>query len=115
MEDMQWQNEGEAGLYYENIQLKKKIENLHIALKKKVEKNKLQASEITLLLKQKEELKESVIINQDLIEQFIKIGTDYEKRFDENNLELNKKDTIIKYLEGRLNEKQHYSRKDKDN
>ena len=42
----------------ENILLKKKIENLHIALNKKVEKNKNQKEEISLLLKQKEELKE---------------------------------------------------------
>jgi hypothetical protein len=89
----------------ENIQLKKKIENLHIALNKKVEKNKNQKEEISLLLKQKEELKE--LWNNEAL------------RAKKNNLDmqihlleimefknqLKEKDIIIKYLEDRLNEK----------
>lgn len=93
----------------ENIQLKKKIENLHIALKKKVEKNKLQASEITLLLEQKQELKEVWKMNYNEIKKLkedekillLRIDTQAE----ENKKNIDEKDAIIKYLEGRLNEK----------
>lgn len=57
---------GAIDYYSENIKLKKKIENLHIALNKKVEKNKNQALEISLLLKQKDEL--NTKLNQALLE-----------------------------------------------
>jgi len=83
----------------ENIQLKKKIENLHMALKKKVEKNKLQATEITLLLKQKEDLKEEV---NRLLQHEKKLIDDLFKKdmnsFDKNK-EIEELNTVIKYLE----------------
>lgn len=119
--NQEWQNEGEAGLYYENIQLKKKIENLHIALKKKDEKNKLQATEITLLLKQKEDLKEQLLNETIRADKTLILLKEKPLRVQFNMKEINEikehaerviqeckettdsklleKDTIIKYLE----------------
>ena len=90
----------------------KKIENLHIALNKKVEKNKNQALEITKLLEQKKDLQE---IN-DSHGEYIK---ELENRLDELSLSgantndtnnyiddlrnrLKEKDIIISYLRSEL-------------
>lgn len=108
----------------------KKIENLHIALKKKVDKNKNQALEITNLLEQKKDLETIANVSQiklHTIEEQIKkayLDRDFaiafnQKLKDENrilkdknsyqvhrieNLEaqLDSKDTIISYLESKL-------------
>lgn len=108
----------------------KKIENLHIALNKKVEKNKNQALEITKLLEQKKDLQTIANVSQiklHTIEEQIKkayLDRDFaiafnQKLKDENrmlkdknsyqvhrieNLEaqLDSKDTIISYLESKL-------------
>lgn len=90
----------------------KKIENLHIALKKKIEKNKNQALEITKLLEQKKDLQE---INDSHVE-YIK---ELENRLDQLSLRgantndtnnyiddlrnrLKEKDIIISYLRSEL-------------
>lgn len=91
-------------LQSENIKLKKKIENLHIALKKKVEKNKLQASEITLLLKQKEELKADLQNTEAalMLSNNRNTGGLATSNIDSVvylNQEIDKLNTIIKYLE----------------
>jgi hypothetical protein len=78
----------------QNILLKKKIENLHIALNKKTEKNKNQKEEITRLLKVNKSLE---ISEMNLIKIFDELSSC--KKL------INEKDTIIKYLEGRLDEK----------
>lgn len=94
---------GAIDYYSKNIQLKKKIDNLHIALNKKVEKNKLQASEITLLLKQKEDLNNK--LNQALIEnkRIYDFSLEEIKTNEDNNVNLNREidrlNFIIKYLE----------------
>lgn len=80
----------------------KKIENIHIALKKKVEKNKNQALEITNLLEQKKDLQE---INDGYVE-YIK---ELENRLDELSLSgANTNDTKSNYIDdlcNRLKEK----------
>ena len=69
----------------------KKIENLHIALKKKVEKNKNQALEITKLLEQKKAMKYD-----------INIAINHLLEMKELKERLKEKDTIISYLESKL-------------
>jgi hypothetical protein len=90
----EWQNDADAGLHYENVLLKKKIENLHISLNKKAEKNKNQKEEITRLLKVNKSLE---ISEMNLIKVFDEFS--YCKKL------INEKDIIIKYLQDRLNEK----------
>lgn len=80
----------------------KKIENLHIALKKKVERNKNQALEITKLLEQKKDLQEALNINYRLIEEFTKIGVKYENKFDENKKTIERLNSIVEYLSKQL-------------
>jgi hypothetical protein len=111
----------------ENLLLKKKIENLHIALSKKVEKNKNQKEEITRLLKLNQQYKSGInrllgyhmddrmpltsyidaILkrihgNKESIEILANKIVSNDNEFKQ---ELKEKDTIIKYLESRLNEK----------
>lgn len=91
----------------------KKIENLHIALKKKVDKNKNQALEITKLLKDKEEYKqlqydyESLRLQsnkkiKDVQNDFKNILDDLNKTIDLLEDRIKEKDTIISYLESKL-------------
>jgi hypothetical protein len=130
----------------ENIQLKKKIENLHIALNKKVKKNKNQKEEITRLLKlnqqyksgisrlvgysiddrmpingyidfilkQKEGFRESENVLIKMVEELKESWNNEavtaneivsDKNFDNLHKEIDILNFIIKYLEGRLNEK----------
>lgn len=80
----------------------KKIENLHIALKKKVDKNKNQALEITKLLEQKKDLQEEIERllkhEQTLIEDLYKNQCKESDKFEE----IKKLNTIISYLESKL-------------
>lgn len=80
----------------------KKIENLHIALKKKVEKNKNQALEITKLLEQKKDLQDK--LNQ--ANRVVKVGIDNSANLanflDKKDEIIKEKDTIISYLESKL-------------
>ena len=69
----------------------KKIENLHIALNKKVEKNKNQALEITKLLEQKK----AMIYD-------INIAINHLLEMKELKEKLKEKNTIISYLESKL-------------
>ena len=91
----------------------KKIENLHIALNKKREKNKNQALEITKLLKDKEEYKqlqydyESLRLQsnnkiKDFQNDFKNILDDLNKTIDLLEDRIKEKDTIISYLESKL-------------
>lgn len=91
----------------------KKIENLHIALKKKVDKNKNQALEITKLLKDKEEYKQLQYDYESLRLQsnkkikyvqndFKNILDDLNKTIDLLEDRIKEKDTIISYLESKL-------------
>ena len=80
----------------------KKIEKLHIALKKKVEKNKNQALEITKLLEQKKDMQEALNNNYGLIEEFTKIGVKYENKFDENKKTIERLNSIVEYLSKQL-------------
>ena len=91
----------------------KKIENLHIALNKKREKNKNQALEITKLLKDKEEYKqlqydyESLRLQsnkkiKDVQNDFKNILDDLNKTIDLLEDRIKEKDTIISYLESKL-------------
>lgn len=91
----------------------KKIENLHIALKKKVDKNKNQALEITKLLKDKEEYKqlqydyESLRLQsnkkiKDVQNDFKNILDYLNKTIDLLEDRIKEKDTIISYLESKL-------------
>ena len=91
----------------------KKIENLHIALNKKREKNKNQALEITKLLKDKEEYKqlqydyESLRLQsnkkiKDVQNYFKNILDDLNKTIDLLEDRIKEKDTIISYLESKL-------------
>ena len=84
----------------------KKIENLHIALNKKVEKNKNQALEITKLLEQKKALQDKVdIVNNnsiEIIDTFTDNIAEYEKQLAYLKERLKEKDTIISYLESKL-------------
>ena len=91
----------------------KKIENLHIALNKKVDKNKNQALEITKLLKDKEEYKqlqydyESLRLQsnkkiKDVQNDFKNILDDLNKTIDLLEDRIKEKDTIISYLESKL-------------
>lgn len=80
----------------------KKIEKLNIALKKKVERNKNQALEITKLLEQKKDLQEALNINYRLIEEFTKIGVKYENKFDENKKTIERLNSIVEYLSKQL-------------
>jgi len=73
------------------IELQKKIENLHIALNKKVEKNKNQALEINRLLEQKKAMKCD-----------INIAINHLLEMKELKAKLKEKDTIISYLESKL-------------
>lgn len=80
----------------------KKIENLHIALNKKVEKNKNQALEITKLLEQKKDLQEEIERllkhEQTLIDELYKNQYKELDKFEE----IKKLNTIISYLESKL-------------
>ena len=80
----------------------KKIENLHIALKKKVDKNKNQALEITKLLEQKKDLQDK--LNQ--ANRVVKIGIDNSAELvnylDKKDEIIREKETIILYLESKL-------------
>lgn len=80
----------------------KKIENLHIALNKKVDKNKNQALEITKLLEQKKDLQEALSTNYKLIEKFTKIGVKYENKLDENKKTIERLNSIVEYLSKQL-------------
>lgn len=91
----------------------KKIENLHIALNKKVDKNKNQALEITKLLKDKEEYKqlqydyESLRLQsnkkiKDVQNDFKNILDDLNKTIDLLEDRIKEKGTIISYLESKL-------------
>jgi Holliday junction resolvase RusA-like endonuclease len=91
----------------------KKIENLHIALNKKVDKNKNQALEITKLLKDKEEYKqlqydyESLRLQsnkkiKDVQNYFKNILDALNKTIDLLEDRIKEKDTIISYLESKL-------------
>ena len=91
----------------------KKIENLHIAINKKREKNKNQALEITKLLKDKEEYKqlqydyESLRLQsnkkiKDVQNDFKNILDDLNKTIDLLEDRIKEKDTIISYLESKL-------------
>lgn len=90
-----------------------KIHNLHIALNKKVEKNKNQKEQINLLLKQKENYKqlqydyESLRLQsnkkmKDVQNDFINIVDDLNKTIDLLEDRIKEKETIISYLEGKL-------------
>ena len=91
----------------------KKIENLHIALKKKVAKNKNQKEQITILLKQKENYKqlqydyESLRLQsnkkmKDVQNDFMNIVDDLNKTIDLLEDRIKEKETIISYLESKL-------------
>ena len=91
----------------------KKIENLHIAINKKREKNKNQALEITKLLKDKEEYKqlqydyESLRLQsnkkiKDVQNDFKNILDYLNKTIDLLEDRIKEKDTIISYLESKL-------------
>lgn len=110
------------------IELQKKIENLHIALEKKIEKNKNQALGITRLLEQKEDLKKVIDLNNRYIKElqsnlsiFADSSKESEKMFvsqinfmteahklhtdtikEECQSKLKEKNTIISYLESKL-------------
>lgn len=91
------------GCKKETVQpLLKKIENLHMALKKKVEKNKNQALEITKLLEQKKDLQDK--LNQ--ANRVVKVGIDNSANLanflDKKDEIIKEKDTIISYLESKL-------------
>lgn len=90
----------------------KKIENLRIALNKKVEKNKNQALEITKLLEQKKDLEE---INRSHVEYIKEVENrlnqlslsgantnDTNNYIDDLRNRLKEKDIIISYLRGEL-------------
>ena len=90
----------------------KKIENLHIALNKKVEKNKNQALEITKLLEQKKDLQE---INDSHVEYIKELENrlnqlslsgantnDTNNYIDDLRNRLKEKDIIISYLRSEL-------------
>lgn len=90
-----------------------KIHNLHIALNKKVEKNKNQKEQITLLLKQKENYKqlqydyESLRLQsnkkmKDVQNDFMIVVDDLNKTIDLLEDRIKEKETIISYLEGKL-------------
>lgn len=112
-----------------NEYLKKKIENLHIALNKKVEKNKNQKEEITRLFKLNQQCKSGItrlvgypiddrMPLKDYIDSIIKNIEELKQKSTVNNLDmqihlleimefknqLKEKDTIIKYLEDKLND-----------
>lgn len=100
-------------LQSENKKLQKKIENLHIALNKKVAKNKNQKEEINLLLKQKENYKqlqydyESLRLQsnkkmKDVQNDFMNIVNDLNKTIDLLEDRIKEKETIISYLESKL-------------
>jgi len=90
----------------------KKIENLHIALNKKREKNKNQALEITKLLEQKKDLKEindtqNIYIKnlENRLNQLSLSGAntnDTNNYIDELRNRLKEKDIIISYFESKL-------------
>lgn len=75
----------------------KKIENLHIALNKKVEKNKNQALEITKLLEQKKDLQQQRINES-------KDYCDLKKEIDDMQEINDTQNKYIKELENRLNQ-----------
>lgn len=80
----------------------KKIENLHIALKKKVEKNKNQALEITKLLEQKKDLQEINDTQNGYIKNLeanLRIKVDYISLIDTKIKELKKEQTMKTSLE----------------
>jgi len=83
--------------------LEKKIYNLHISLSKKDEKIKFQRIEITNLLKQKEELNNtlnnanSVVCKQ--IDGFNTMCSTYESQLSVQDKGINRLNTIISYLE----------------
>lgn len=95
------------------IELQKKIENLHIALNKKRDKNKNQKEQITILLKQKENYKqlqydyESLRLQsnkkiKDVQNDFMNIVDDLNKTIDLLEDRIKEKETIISYLESKL-------------
>jgi hypothetical protein len=114
LEEVKKEEISSIDLESENLLLKKKIENLHIALNKKVEKNKNQKEEISLLLKQKEGFRESENVLIKMVEE-LKESWNVEairaneivrdKNFENLHKEIDRLNFIIKYLEDRLNEK----------
>lgn len=86
----------------------KKIENLHIALKKKVDKNKNQALEITKLLEQKKDLQE---INDTQNEYIRQIESDITFKVEESK-QLQKENSFVKSEHNKIIEKLNESRKE---
>ena len=80
----------------------KKIENLHIALKKKVERNKNQALEITKLLEQKKDLANNYKMVECERNHFMLKSSEHELKINELENLLKEKDIIISYLRSEL-------------